>query len=36
MGDIKLFINFETLDLARTYLFGGVKFLDLLVFAKCY
>ncbi|KLV25038.1 phage holin family protein [Bacillus altitudinis] len=31
MGDIKLFINFETLDLAKTYLFGGVKFLDLLL-----
>lgn len=31
MGDIKLFINFETLDLAKSYLFGGVKFLDLLL-----
>jgi toxin secretion/phage lysis holin len=26
-----VFLNFETLDLAKTYLFGNVKFLDLLV-----
>ena len=26
-----MFLNFETLDLAKTYLFGNVKFLDLLV-----
>ncbi|TYS24278.1 holin family protein [Bacillus subtilis] len=26
-----MFINFETLDLARVYLFGGVKYLDLLL-----
>ncbi|WP_340640479.1 holin family protein [Bacillus atrophaeus] len=30
MEETTVFINFETLDLARTYLFGGVKYLDLL------
>lgn len=31
MEETSLFINFETLDLARVYLFGGVKYLDLLL-----
>jgi toxin secretion/phage lysis holin len=31
MEETSLFLNFETLDLAKTYLFGNVKFLDLLV-----
>jgi toxin secretion/phage lysis holin len=31
MEEPSLFLNFETLDLAKTYLFGNVKFLDLLV-----
>ncbi|PCK17169.1 holin [Bacillus pumilus] len=31
MEETIVFINFETLDLAKTYLFGGVKFLDLLL-----
>ncbi|MFJ5965530.1 holin family protein [Bacillus sp. NPDC093026] len=31
MEETTVFINFETLDLAKTYLFGGVKFLDLLL-----
>ncbi|MFJ5795063.1 holin family protein [Bacillus atrophaeus] len=30
MEETTVFINFETLDLARTYLFRGVKYLDLL------
>ncbi|MCY8517950.1 holin family protein [Bacillus atrophaeus] len=29
MEETNVFINFETLDLARVYLFGGVKYLDL-------
>ncbi|MBT9250368.1 phage holin family protein [Bacillus halotolerans] len=29
MEETIVFINFETLDLARVYLFGGVKYLDL-------
>ncbi|MDM5301910.1 holin family protein [Bacillus subtilis] len=29
MEETSVFINFETLDLARVYLFGGVKYLDL-------
>ncbi|KIN49150.1 hypothetical protein B4073_4298 [Bacillus subtilis] len=31
MEETTVFINFETLDLARIYLFGGVKYLDLLL-----
>lgn len=31
MEDTTVFINFETLDLARVYLFGGVKYLDLML-----
>ncbi|PJZ01102.1 holin [Bacillus vallismortis] len=31
MEETNVFINFETLDLARIYLFGGVKYLDLLL-----
>ncbi len=31
MEETSLFINFETIDLARVYLFGGVKYLDLLL-----
>ncbi|MCY9204347.1 phage holin family protein [Bacillus atrophaeus] len=31
MEETNVFINFETLDLARVYLFGGVKYLDLLL-----
>jgi toxin secretion/phage lysis holin len=31
MEETWLFLNFETIDLAKTYLFGNVKFLDLLV-----
>ncbi|MCY8310594.1 holin family protein [Bacillus vallismortis] len=31
MEETTVFINFETLDLARVYLFGGVKYLDLLL-----
>ncbi|CAI6301092.1 hypothetical protein NRS6120_16215 [Bacillus subtilis] len=31
MEETTVFINFETLDLARVYLFGGVKYLDLML-----
>nr|WP_277714735.1 phage holin family protein [Bacillus atrophaeus] len=31
MGKTSVLIDFETLDLARVYLFGGVKYLDLLL-----
>ena len=31
MEETTVFINLETLDLARVYLFGGVKYLDLLL-----
>ncbi|KAF6547802.1 MULTISPECIES: phage holin family protein [Bacillus] len=31
MEGIYVWMNFETLDLARVYLFGGVKYLDLLL-----
>ncbi|AKL84519.1 YqxH [Bacillus atrophaeus UCMB-5137] len=31
MGETSVLIDFETLDLARVYLFGGVKYLDLLL-----
>jgi toxin secretion/phage lysis holin len=31
LEETSLFLDFETLDLAKTYLFGNVKFLDLLV-----
>jgi toxin secretion/phage lysis holin len=31
MEETSLFLNFETIDLAKSYLFGNVKFLDLLV-----
>ncbi|AXY38634.1 holin [Bacillus velezensis] len=31
MEGIHVWMNFETLDLARVYLFGGVKYLDLLL-----
>lgn len=31
MGEIVVLFNMETLDLAKTYLFGNVKFLDILV-----
>ncbi|CAN2250216.1 holin family protein [Bacillus halotolerans] len=31
MEETTVFINFDTLDLARVYLFGGVKYLDLML-----
>ncbi|MEC3639751.1 phage holin family protein [Bacillus halotolerans] len=31
MEEMSVFINFDTLDLARVYLFGGVKYLDLML-----